>query len=375
LARHTMSTSILALLTAVTGLALLAVSCAHESASKSNGSDITAATASATGPQTGADKPADLRSKLTPLQFDVTQNCGTEPAFHNQYWDNHEPGVYVDVVSGEPLFSSLDKFDSGSGWPSFTKPIDADVVSDLSDTSHGMVRTEVRSKQGKSHLGHLFDDGPAPTGIRYCINSASLRFVPLADLEKEGLGRYLARFPKDVVAAATAAKGSGAMNTATKETAILAGGCFWGMEDILRKIPGVLETECGYTGGHLKNPNYEDTHDSKSGHAEAVKVVFDPTKLTYEDLLGWFFRMHDPTTLNRQGNDVGTQYRSAIFYTDEHQKETAEKVKAKVDASGKWKKPITTEITKASEWYRAEDYHQDYLVKHPGGYTCHYLRD
>jgi len=355
--------------------ALICASCAHEGASKATGPEVTAEAASASAPQATASAPADARSKLTPLQFEVTQNCGTEPAFHNQYWDNHAPGVYVDVVSGEPLFCSLDKFDSGSGWPSFTRSIDADVVSDVTDTTHGMVRTEVRSKQGKSHLGHLFDDGPAPTGMRYCINSASLRFVPVADLEKEGLGRYLARFPKDVVAAAVAAKGPQAMNTATKETAILAGGCFWGMEDLIRKIPGVLDTECGYTGGHLKNPAYEDTHDSASGHAEAVKVVFDPTKLTYEDLLGWFFRMHDPTTLNRQGNDVGTQYRSAIFYADDRQKEIAEKVKAKVDASGKWKKPITTEITKASEWYRAEDYHQDYLVKHPGGYTCHYLRD
>jgi methionine-S-sulfoxide reductase len=137
----------------------------------------------------------------------------------------------------------------------------------------------------------------------------------------------------------------------------------------------VLETQAGYTGGWVKNPRYEDTHDSKSGHAEAVRVVFDPRKLSYADLLEkWFFRMHDPTTLNRQGNDRGSQYRSAIFWEDEAQRATAEAVKARVQASGKWKGTIVTEITKASEWYPAEDYHQDYLEKNPGGYTCHFLR-
>ena len=161
----------------------------------------------------------------------------------------------------------------------------------------------------------------------------------------------------------------------TKEVALLAGGCFWGMEDLLRKIPGVLDTEAGYTGGWLKNPKYDDTHDSASGHAESVKVVFDPSVLSYADLLEkWFFRMHDPTTLNRQGNDMGTQYRSAIFFTTPEQQKTAEAVKAKVQASGLRKKPIVTEITAASTWYPAEDYHQDYLVKHPNGYTCHYMR-
>lgn len=168
----------------------------------------------------------------------------------------------------------------------------------------------------------------------------------------------------------------GSKSADVREVAILAGGCFWGMEDLLRKIPGVVETEVGYTGGWFDNPRYEDTHDSRSGHAEAVRIVFDPRVLSYEELLeGWFFRMHDPTTPNRQGNDRGTQYRSAIFTTSEAQRETAERVKARVQASGRWKDPIVTEITPASTWWPAEDYHQDYLVKNPGGYTCHYLRD
>ena len=160
------------------------------------------------------------------------------------------------------------------------------------------------------------------------------------------------------------------------ETIYLAGGCFWGMEEILRKIPGVRETQSGYTGGWLPNPKYDDTHDSKSGHAESVKVVFDPKILSLEELLEkWFFRMHDPTTLNRQGNDVGSQYRSAIFTFNETQKKTAETVKARVNASGKWRRPVVTEIATASIWYSAEGYHQKYLVKNPGGYTCHFMRD
>jgi methionine-S-sulfoxide reductase len=160
-----------------------------------------------------------------------------------------------------------------------------------------------------------------------------------------------------------------------REVAVLAGGCFWGMQDLLRKIPGVLETEVGYTGGWLANPRYEDTHDSRSGHAEAVRIVFDPRILSYADLLEkWFFRMHDPTTLNRQGNDRGTQYRSAIFVEDDAQRAVAEAVKARVQASGHWKGTITTEIAKATTWFKAEDYHQDYLEKHSGGYTCHFLR-
>ena len=161
-----------------------------------------------------------------------------------------------------------------------------------------------------------------------------------------------------------------------REVAVLAGGCFWGVEEIIRAVPGVLDTEVGYTGGWLENPTYHDTHDSKSGHAEAIRVTFDPRVLSYESLLeNWFFRLHDPTTLNQQGNDVGTQYRSAIFYNSGEQRATAEVVKARVDASGKWKRPVVTEIAEASTWYPAEGYHQDYLQKNPGGYTCHWLRD
>ena len=147
------------------------------------------------------------------------------------------------------------------------------------------------------------------------------------------------------------------------------------MEEIIRKIPGVTKTTVGYTGGKTANPTYEEVCTGDTGHAEAIQVEFDSTRLSYETLLDYFFRMHDPTTLNRQHNDVGTQYRSAIFYTSEAQKQTAERVKTQRDKSGKFNRPITTEITAATKFYFAEDYHQKYLAKNPGGYTCHVLRD
>ena len=163
--------------------------------------------------------------------------------------------------------------------------------------------------------------------------------------------------------------------TTKTEVAVLAGGCFWGVEEILRGIDGVVSTQVGYTGGDLTDPAYEQVKKGTTGHAEAVEVTFDPAILTFEDLLGWFFRLHDPTQRNRQMNDIGTQYRSAIFYQSDAQREVAERVKAAVDKSGKWPKPVVTEIVPALRFWRAEEYHQKYLVKNPGGYNCHFLRD
>ena len=155
---------------------------------------------------------------------------------------------------------------------------------------------------------------------------------------------------------------------------VLAGGCFWGMEELFRKLPGVTGTRVGYTGGHLKNPTYDDTHDSKSGHAEALEITYDPAKTNLTKLLQFFFQIHDPSTKDRQGNDRGTQYRSAIFFKDNEEKKIAEEVIAAVNASGKWPGRVATTLEPAAVFYLGEDYHQDYLQKHPDGYTCHFIR-
>jgi peptide methionine sulfoxide reductase msrA/msrB len=311
-------------------------------------------------------KPTDeeLRKRLTPLQYQVTQENGTERAHTGEYDQHFEPGIYVDVISGLALFSSLDKYDHGCGWPAFTRSIDDEEIVELEDESHGMRRTEVRSATADSHLGHVFNDGPRDKGgLRYCINSAALEFVPLDQMEARGYGKYLKRFE---------AAGLIGKADVKKETAIIAGGCFWGMQEIIREIDGVLETRVGYCGGD----NEAATYKNHPGHAEAIQVVFDANKITFEALLvDWFFRMHDPTTVNRQGNDIGTSYRSTIFYYDDAQKQTAQRAIEKAGKSGRWSKPIATTVEPVKNWSDAEEYHQDYLQKNPGGYTCHWLRE
>jgi len=290
-----------------------------------------------------AEKVESLASKLDEETYRITQKAGTEAPFCGTLLDNKTEGVYCCVVCGLPLFSSDDKFTSGTGWPSFFQPFDPEHVAEISDNSLGMVRTEIECARCGSHLGHVFPDGPPPTGMRHCLNSASLVFY------ENGTERPAASMP------------------VATETAYFAGGCFWGVEHYFQMGDGVLSAESGYMNGSKKDPTYKEVCTGTTGHAESVKVVFDPARISYERLLEAFFVMHDPTQLNRQGPDYGSQYRSGVYTTSDGQKAAAEAYIASI--KGKFRDPIVTEVEPADTFYVAEEYHQDYIAN--TGRACH----
>ncbi len=293
-----------------------------------------------------------LAAHLDPQARVVACDSGTERAFTGEHWDNKEEGTYVCAVCGLPLFKSTTKFDSGSGWPSYFDPIDADHIVEEVDTSHGMTRTEVHCARSGTHLGHVFDDGPPPTGKRFCINSASLEFVP------NGQPIPPLRNP------------ASESDASKPGFATFGAGCFWGVESTFRQVPGVLDALVGYSGGSVENPSYEHVCTGTTGHAEAIEIKFDPDKVTYTQLLEVFFSCHDPTQLNRQGPDVGTQYRSVIFYHNDAQYFAAMSAIDTLHLSGRLPRPIATEVAKAAPFYRAEEYHQRYFEKRGGVGAC-----
>jgi peptide methionine sulfoxide reductase msrA/msrB len=273
---------------------------------------------------------------LSEFEQYVIMDKGTEVAWTGKYTNLKDAGTFICKQCGQALFRSDDKFESNCGWPSFDDEIEG-AVKRVPDAD-GM-RTEIVCSNCGGHLGHVFEgEGFTDKNLRHCVNSVSMDFVA-DDLEE---GRY--------------------------ETAILAGGCFWGVEYYLQKMDGVKSVVSGYTGGKVKNPSYREVSTGRTGHAEAVKVVYDPDKVSYEKVLRTFLEIHDPTQVNRQGPDIGDQYRSAIFYMNDYQKEIARKLLNILRDKGY---DIATELTEAGEFYDAEKYHQDYYFEKGSTPYCH----
>lgn len=274
----------------------------------------------------------EWKSKLSPEQYYILREKGTEKPFSGQFTMTKDKGIYKCAGCGEALFSDDMKFESHCGWPSFDKEIAGGKIIQTEDLSHGMRRTEISCAKCGGHLGHIFDDGPTETGLRYCVNSGSLSFEPQNDKN----------------------------SMKTIDTITLAGGCFWCIEAIFEDLKGVESVVSGYSGGKVVNPSYKEVCTGSTGHAEVVQITYDTKIISLEELLEVFFTLHDPTTLNRQGADEGTQYRSAIFYHNENQKIIAQKVINTLNMDKVFESPIITEVTAFTTFYKAENYHQEY---------------
>ena len=289
----------------------------------------------------------EWKQRLDPEAYRILRNAGTEPAFCGTLLDNKKQGVYACAGCALPLFSSDSKFTSGTGWPSFFKPVAGENIAIKQDRSYGMVRTEILCARCDGHLGHVFNDGPEPTGLRFCVNSESLNFTEAGELAKLG----------------------------EVGVAHFAGGCFWCVEGVFEQLAGVIDVTSGYTGGHVSPEElpvtYKQVTTGATGHAESVRIVYDPKLISYEDLLVVHFATHDPTTLNRQGADVGTHYRSAIFYANDAEKQAAQKYIDQLTADKEFRAPIVTTLEPLNGFQVAEDYHQNYAELNPDQpYIC-----
>ena len=300
----------------------------------------------------------EWRNQLTAEQYRIVRKAGTERAFTGALLETKAEGIYSCVACGLPLFASDTKFKSNTGWPSFFQPISSGNVEERSDNTLGVSRTEVLCRRCDGHLGHVFTDGPRPTGLRYCLNSESLAFTSTNDL------RMLAE------PTTTAPDEALATDASALATVVFAGGCFWCVEAVFEELEGVIEAVSGYAGGTKATANYQAVCTGKTGHAEAVQIRYDTSKITYENLLNVHFATHDPTQLNRQGNDVGPQYRSAIFYANDQEKTIAEaSIKGLTDQMV-FRRAIVTTLEPLTEFFPAETYHQNYVCNNPNqGYV------